>query len=140
MKVICTRCGSAEVTCEAWINPNEAETKEALDHFSDDSFNYGYCPACDRFAGLTDVDETRKDIEEKYLAYKEQSGQEPNAARCEITYRSSGNGTEEVLIKIACDGNGNKNYFPFCEDIVELKALCDRTDKNFIVTEVYCFE
>lgn len=140
MKIICTRCGSTGITCEAWINPNEPETNKAIDHFSDDSFNYGNCPVCDRFVCLTDVGEVRKNIEEKYRAYKEQSRQEPFAARCEITYSSKQNGTEDVLVKIGCDKNGSKSYFPFCEDIEGLKALCDKTRDNFIITEIYSFE
>lgn len=140
MKIICTRCGSTKITCEAWINPNEPETKKAIDHFSDDSFNYGACPACDQFVCLTDVDEVRKNVEEKYRAYKEQSVEEPFAARCEITYCSKQNSTEEVVVKIGRDEKGSKNYFPFCEDIEGLKALCDKTSENFIITEVYSFE
>lgn len=111
MKIICTRCGSTKITCEAWINPNESTTKDAIDHFSDDSFNDGNCQVCNQFTCLIDVDEVRKNLEEKYLAYKEQSEREPLAARCEITYCSKGNGTEEVLVKIGCDAKGNKNYF-----------------------------
>lgn len=140
MRIICTRCGNTKVTCEAWINPNKTKTEEAIDHFSDDSFNYGSCLDCDRFVCLTNVDEVRSNIEEKYLAYKEQSEKEPSAASCEITYCSKKNGTEEVLVKIGSDKKGNKNYFPFCEDIEELKKLCDKTSEDFIITEVYHFE
>lgn len=140
MKIICSKCGCTKIACEAWINPNDPKTQEAIDHFSDDSFNYGYCQACKEFVCLTDVDEAKKNIDEKYLAYKEQSEKEPFAARCEITYCSKQNGTEEVLVKIGCDANGNKNYSPFCEDIDGLKALCDKTRENFIITEIYSFE
>lgn len=140
MKIICTRCGSTKITCEAWINPNEPEIINALDHYSDDSFNHGNCPACNQFVKLTDVDNVRKNIDKKYLAYKKEAGKEPNAAWCEITYSSSRNGTEQVLIKIAADKNGDKNYFPYCKDIEDLKALCDKRKENFVVTEIYSFE
>lgn len=140
MKIICTRCGSTKITCEAWINPNESTTQEVIDHFSDDSFNYGNCQACNQFVSLIDVDEVRKNLKEKYLAYKDESEREPFAACCEITYCSKKNGTEEVLVKIGCDAKGNKNYFPFCEDIEGLEFLCDKTNASFIITEVYSFE
>jgi len=140
MKVICTKCGSMQVLCEAWINPNERETEKAFDHFSDDSFNYGYCMCCDNSAILTDCDKIRERIDKEYYAYKKLSKKEPYAARCEITYCSPRNGTEEVLIKISADENGHKNYFPFCENVNALKKLCGKSRERFIVTNIYCFE
>jgi len=140
MEVICTRCGSTKIICRAWINPNEAETGKALGHYRENSFKSGFCLACKKNSRLTDSKEISKKIDVQYRAYKEQSGKEPFATRCEITYCSPRNGTEEVLIKISPDKNGSKSYFPYCEDINTLKDFCGKTAECFIVTDIYNFE
>lgn len=138
--IICTRCGSIKIKCQAWINPNEPQTEKALKYYSPDSLKSGYCCTCKTNSKLTDSEVIRKDIEEKYLAYKQQFDKEPYCASCEITYCSKRNGTDDVLIKISADKNGNKNYFPFCEDIDALKKICLKTQKSFIITKIHHFE
>ncbi|HML65260.1 MAG TPA: hypothetical protein PKC55_10550 [Dysgonomonas sp.] len=140
MKVICTRCGSMKIKCLAWINPNEPETEKALIRCVRTSSNNEYCYVCKKESRLADSENTRKKIEEKYSAYKEQFKREPGTAWCEIAYCSPKNGTERILIKISSDENGNKNYFPFCEDMNALKGLCEKTQQNFILTGICHFE
>lgn len=60
--VICCKCGSTNVTCEAMINPN---TKD-FDHYTDDSFQYGWCDNCKTGVVISDTSEVKKGISQKY--------------------------------------------------------------------------
>lgn len=42
MAVICTKCGSTDVLCEALVNPNT----EKVVSYHDGAFMYGYCNNC----------------------------------------------------------------------------------------------
>lgn len=60
---MCSRCGSANVRCEAMVNPNT----KGFDHFTDEAFYYGWCENCGLGVALTDKEEIRNEILEKYL-------------------------------------------------------------------------
>lgn len=145
MKVICTRCGSTRVTCEAWINPNEKEMKEAFDHFCDESFNYGTCEHCKDNVKLTDSDDLKNEIQDLYLKYRKTYNKEPQLARCEITYCDQENDTIETWIKLSQDAHPDDDdeYFHYCNGISGLKSLCDKGSECFVVTwllELACID
>ena len=72
MSVICCKCGSTEVSCEAIINPN---TKELI-NYTDESFEYGWCDKCDENKPLTDTEEVKKDIDAKLIDFESTFGKE----------------------------------------------------------------
>lgn len=51
--IVCSRCGSANVRCEAMVNPNT----KGFDHFTDEAFYYGWCENCGLGGALTDKEE-----------------------------------------------------------------------------------
>ena len=51
--IVCSRCGSANVRCEAMVNPNT----KGFDHFTDEAFYYGWCENCGLGVALTDKEE-----------------------------------------------------------------------------------
>lgn len=67
MSIRCCKCGGTKVTCEALINPN---TKE-FDHYTDESFLYGWCDDCKEGTVLTDVDEVKRTIDTQYREFIE---------------------------------------------------------------------
>ncbi|WP_165044944.1 hypothetical protein [Dysgonomonas sp. ZJ709] len=140
MKVICTRCGKTDVTCEAWINPNKIETKEALDHFSDESFYYGTCKICDDSVELTDVDEIRQRIDKELALFMEETGREPQVAVCRVTFCNGNESMDETKIRLSHGSNGDDEYFYYCNGAHALKSLCEKGMEDFIITEIYRFE
>lgn len=55
------------------VNPN---TKE-FDHFTDEAFYYGWCENCGLGVALTDKEEIRNEILEKYHRFKKENACEP---------------------------------------------------------------
>lgn len=55
MSTICSKCHSTKVSCEAIVNPN---TKEFI-HYTDESFDYGWCDDCDEGQVLVDTEEIK---------------------------------------------------------------------------------
>lgn len=142
-KIICTACGSTDVQCEAWINPNTGK----VDHYSDESFEYGLCLNCGEFVTLTDVHEEQELIDKEYLEYKDRTGKDPNFLLCGVCDRN-GNVYKAVLIRIVPEHTpqdtptnipDNKNVIYSCYNIEELKRLCDFTDAPFIIDDVRYF-
>ena len=86
MSIICSKCGGTHIMCEAMIEPN---TKK-FDHYTDESFLYGWCDDCHMGTILTDVDEVKNDMDARYRVFKESYGVElpdrmerrPEAGRC----------------------------------------------------------
>ena len=67
--IVCSRCGSANVRCEAMVNPNT----KGFDHFTDEAFYYGWCENCGLGVALTDKEEIRNEILEKYHRFKKEN-------------------------------------------------------------------
>ena len=88
--VICCKCGSTNVTCEAMINPN---TKD-FDHYTDDSFQYGWCDNCKIGTVISDTSEVKKGISQKYKEFKEIYNTEPQQALCRIIWKDDMKETE----------------------------------------------
>lgn len=84
--IVCSRCGSANVRCEAMVNPNT----KGFDHFTDEAFYYGWCENCGLGVALTDKEEIRNEILEKYHRFKKENACEPHYANCRIVQRDSG--------------------------------------------------
>lgn len=55
MSVVCTKCGSLDVACEAMVNPN---TKR-IANYTDESFDYAWCNSCREGVVITDVNSNR---------------------------------------------------------------------------------
>ncbi|MDH6309450.1 hypothetical protein M2448_002387 [Dysgonomonas sp. PF1-14] len=135
MKVICTQCGGEDVTCEAWVNPNKNNMDKALDHFSDESFYYGYCTDCHSSTVLSDCEEVIQAVDYLSGSYKEATGKKPASARCEITYRDENNQYGECLIGLNGQSKDKEGLLCCVDGIDGLKKLClPESNKDFIVT------
>lgn len=135
MKVICTRCGTTDVTCEAVINPNTKEFKE----YTGESFIYGYCNSCDNNAVLTDVDVVIEEIQAEYDDFVKDRDEEPTVASCLIAWKDS-NDSGEVRIALTNDTGRNDNIFFYCPTLTGLKSLATFGCEDFILTEIYNFQ
>lgn len=92
--IVCSRCGSANVRCEAMVNPNT----KGFDHFTDEAFYYGWCENCGLGGALTDKEEIRNEILEKYHRFKKENA-------CDATLRELPD-----CPKGQRSGQGCKNY------------------------------
>ena len=59
MAVICTKCGSTDVLCEALVNPNT----EKVVSYHDGAFMYGFCENCKDESVITDTNGIKCDME-----------------------------------------------------------------------------
>ena len=135
MSVICTRCGSANVACEAIVNPNGNVFKR----YTDESFRYGQCEDCGTYPELTDPDEVKMDIDRLYQEFKSYSDTEPDYANCWILYKDDGDNLN-VKISLKADDKAaamDKSIFYHCDNISDLKSLAEYGGGGFIFVE--CF-
>lgn len=65
MAVICTKCGSTDVLCEALVNPNT----EKVVSYHDGAFMYGFCENCKDESVITDTNGVKCDMEISYLKF-----------------------------------------------------------------------
>ena len=137
MNVICTKCGSTNVSCEAMINPN---TKE-FHHYTDESFDYGWCNQCSYGHVLTDTDEVKAEIDRKYQEYLTENKAKPEYAVCVIVWKNDGD-SELANIRLSSDNNPDTDddMLFYCNGISDLKSLCEFGGEDFIVTEIHSFE
>ncbi len=136
MTVICTRCGSTNVTCEAFINPNT----KAFDHFTDDAFDYGWCENCRQGVVLTDTPKVQADIQKAYSGYVRLNGKSPHYARCEIVWNNTYKKSEDVKILLSEEFPEDKSFLHYCSTLDELLQLAEYGTRDFIITAVYGFE
>ena len=135
-KVICTCCGSEKVICEAWINPNVL----VLDHYSSDSFNFGYCQSCDKYVILTDVEQVKNVIREKFAEYDSASpDKEPLYALVDLTYK--GEPINRVKIKYDSDDDriDNNEYSWQCTGLENMISMADKNDSFIIIAWCHGF-
>ena len=99
--VICCKCGSTNVTCEAMINPN---TKD-FDHYTDDSFQYGWCDNCKTGVVISDTSEVKKGISQKYKEFTETYNTEPQLALCRIIWKDD---MKETEVSIALEKHSGR--------------------------------
>lgn len=135
MSVICTKCGSTDVLCEAMINPNT----KVFENYTDESFLYGWCNVCKTGKILTDTEDIKAIIDNDFKKFCEKNGCEPIYAICTITWKDD-NGCEDVKIKMSGDDGDDDNFFFYCDSLSNLKALCDYGNEDFILTGFISFE
>ena len=137
MSVICCKCGSTEVSCEAIINPN---TKELI-NYTDESFEYGWCDKCNDDKPLTDTEEVKKEIDAKLIDFESTFGKKPLYASCQVAFVGTDDPFQDLLFKLSSDvGNDDDEVFFYCNGIEELKSLTELTTNDFIITEIYKFK
>lgn len=135
MSIICTKCGGTNVTCEALIDPN---TKK-FDHYTDESFLYGWCDDCKTGTVLTDVDEIKNDIKEKYQVFYEKNRMEPQYANCHIAWKDNRDCCDVKIMLSADTGLDKEDIFFYCDSLNDLQSLAEYGKTDFIVTECYSF-
>lgn len=135
MKVICTKCGGTDVSCEAMINPNNKK----FEHYTDESFLYGWCENCKTGVILTDTDETQVEIQKKFDAFVKKNGKEPHYADCQIVWKDT-NDYYDVKIQLSGDTGEDDDMFFYCNSLNGLKSLATFGGEDFIVTEINGFE
>lgn len=135
MRVICSKCGCADVLCEAMINPNT----KVFENYTDESFLYGWCNVCQTGRTLTDVEEVKTMIDNNFSKFCERNGCEPGYVICIIVWKDD-NGCEEVKIKMSSDSRDDDDFFFYCNSLTELKALCDCGGEDFIIIGLIGFE
>lgn len=137
MNVICTKCGSTKVSCEAIINPNTME----FHNYTDESFDYGWCDECGHGNVLTDMDNVKVEIDRKYQEYLTENKAEPEYAVCVVVWKSDGD-SELANIQLSSDSNPDKDddMLFYCNGIADLKSLCEFGGEDFIVTGIHSFE
>lgn len=128
MSVICSKCGCADVLCEAMINPNT----KVFENYTDESFLYGWCNVCQTGRTLTDVEDVKAIIDNNFSKFCEKNGCEPGYVICTIVWKDD-NGCEEVKIKMSSDSRDDDDFFFYCDSLTELKALCDCGGEDFII-------
>lgn len=138
MSVICTRCGSTNVACEAIVNPNG----NVFRRYTDESFMYGQCENCGTYPELTDPDEVKQDIEKRYQEFKSYSDTEPDYANCRIVYKDDG---DDLNIKFSLKADDkaaamDESIFYHCDSISDLKSLAEYSGEDFILVECFRFD
>lgn len=108
MSVICSKCGCADVLCEAMINPNT----KVFENYTDESFLYGWCNVCQTGRTLTDVEDVKAIIDNNFSKFCEKNGCEPGYVICTIVWKDD-NGCEEVKIKMSSDSRDDDDFFLF---------------------------
>ena len=137
MSVICTRCGSTNVACEAIVNPNGNVFKR----YTDESFLYGQCENCDTCPELTDPDEVKLDIDRLYREFKSYSDTEPDYADCRIVYKDDGN-EHDIKISLKADDKSaamEESIFYYCNCLSDFKSLAEYGCEDFILVGCYRF-
>lgn len=136
--IVCSVCGKTNVTCEAYINPNTGE----IDHFSDESFDHGWCKDCKYGFPLTDVEDTQKDFDNKLMKYVDENGKPPRYAECKIVINTSDENDEDdkscirknAVIKLSCGSDGEKDndVLYFCNGLLNLRDFIT-PNENFTI-------
>lgn len=134
MKVICTKCGGTDISCEAMINPNNKVFK----NYTDESFLYGWCESCKTGAILTDPDEVKEQIQQKFDAFVHENGKEPHYAECRIVWKDT-NDYYTVKIQLSGDTGEDDDFFFYCLSLEGLKSLTTFGGEEFIITEIIDF-
>lgn len=133
--IVCSRCGSANVRCEAMVNPNT----KGFDHFTDEAFYYGWCENYGLGGALTDKEEIRNEILEKYHRFKKENACEPHYANCRIVQRDSGQ-VKDVRIMLSPDtGMADDGIFFYCHTLERLIGLSVPGRESFTLTECFGF-
>lgn len=121
--------------CNAMIEPN---TKK-FEHFTHESFLYGWCNDCRTGTVLTDVDEVQNDMSKQYQVFKESYRIEPQYADCRIVWKD-GEEQDNVKIMLSADsGLQEDDTFYYCNSLNELLSLAECGGEDFVITQCYRF-
>ena len=132
MSVICNKCHSTKVSCEAIINPN---TKEFI-RYTDESLDYGWCEDCNEGQFLVDTEDVKANIDKAFNKYKSNFGKEPLFALCHIMRKNDDAPLYDMLFKLSTDINKDDgDVFFYCNGINGLKSLVEPSSNDFIITE-----
>ncbi|EOA56078.1 hypothetical protein HMPREF1214_03306 [Bacteroides sp. HPS0048] len=137
MSTICSKCHSTKVSCEAIVNPN---TKEFI-HYTDESFDYGWCDDCDEGQVLVDTEEIKANIDKAFNEYLSDFDKEPSFALCHIRHKGDDDGPfYDMLFKLSVDiGADDDEVFFYCNGVKELKSLTEPSANDFIIIEFSSF-
>lgn len=117
------------------VNPNT----KGFDHFTDEAFYYGWCENCGLGVALTDKEEVRNEILEKYHRFKKENACEPHYANCRIVQRDSGQ-VKDVRIMLSPDtGMADDGIFFYCHTLERLIGLSVPGRESFTLTECFGF-
>ncbi|CCZ70311.1 putative uncharacterized protein [Bacteroides sp. CAG:702] len=138
MSVVCTKCGSLDVACEAMVNPN---TKR-IANYTDESFDYAWCNSCRNGVVITDVNSNKHRISRAYRKYKSENAALPSIAVCNVVVRSSDSlhrGVEIGLNKQLF--SNDSSLFSMVNGINELLTYCKFNQyHDFIITDFLYFK
>lgn len=138
MSIVCTKCHSTRVICEAYINPND----NTLDHYSDESFDYGCCYDCDEFVVLVDINDTVDRILYEIDKFRSYSDSTSFYAQCNVTSRKGLYSPHRpAVISVGkqneiCD---KSDVFYQCHDLEDLINLAKQGTDDFMITEFRYF-
>lgn len=136
MSIICCKCGSTNVSCEAMINPN---TKEFI-HYTDESFDYGWCDDCDEGQVLSDADELKMRIDKAFNEFKLKFNKEPLYVLCQIIFKDFSDSHLRGVFKLTTAiRDDDDEIFFYCNGIEELKKLANFSTEDFMITELVTF-
>lgn len=117
------------------INPN---TKE-FDHYTDESFLYGWCNDCKEGTVLTDVDEVKRAIDTRYREFIEANKSEPHYVNCRIVWKDDRKYCDTKIMLSADSGADEEDIFFYCNSLNGLFSLAEHGKEDFIMTECYGF-
>lgn len=131
MSVICTKCGSIRVSCEAMVNPND---KSFID-YTDEAFDYGWCDDCHEGTVLTDVDKVKSEMEQEYRQFVERHRCEPHFVTCRIVWKDDNCSPIWEKISLSLDVNDEKDeeILFYTNGLEELKSLAEFGKEDFII-------
>lgn len=135
LKVICTRCGSMNVACDAVINPNTKEFKD----YGSEAFLYGSCNDCDNSTYLVDVIEVRNMLQVEYNGFLATMNEEPEILSCQVV-RKEPYDFQDVRIQLVPGNREGDDIFFKCNGFSDLKRLTEFGSEDFIISWVYNFQ
>ena len=134
VNAICCKCGGTDVTCEAMIDPNT----KAFDHYTDESFQYGWCDSCKTGVVISDTAEVKKEILQKYREFTGTYNTEPQLALCRIIWKDSLEDTEVTIALEHIPEELDNTIFFYCDSLSDFMAMTEYGCEDFIVME--CIE
>lgn len=124
--------------CQVWGNGKPQH--KGFDHFTDEAFYYGWCENCGLGGALTDKEEIRNEILEKYQVQERENACEPHYANCRINPKGQRSGQGCVRIMLSTGHRyGRWRYFLLLPHIERLIGLSVPGRESFTLTECFGF-
>lgn len=134
-ETICCKCGGKHITCEAFINPNTQE----FDHYTDESFLYGWCDNCKEGTVLSNIKEVKTEMEKRFRNFIDVHKREPELAECIIRWKDSLDAEKVVISLTDISSKTDDRIFFYCKSLSDLHSLAEYGNEDFIVTECIRF-